>query len=87
MEDKTIGGVIAKEFEYVYNQGCKDTAEKCKQDLSELLSNHFGLGFYRWHCRDVIDDYFEEQYGIKEDAVKRILGSELAKEIDIEVKE
>ena len=58
----------------------KKTAEKCKQDISQLLKEHFGPGFYRLSCRDVIDDYFEKQYGLKEDTIKRILMENIEKD-------
>ena len=69
-----VGITLGKKF------GAKETAEKCKQDLSQLLKEHFGPGFYRLSCRDVIDDYFEKQWGLKEDTIKRILGEDIEKD-------
>ena len=69
-----------KKLELKEKEASKETAEKCKQDISQLLKEHFGLGFYRLSCRNVIDDYFEKQYGLKEDTIKQILGDDIEKD-------
>lgn len=71
---------MSEDIERIEKQASKETAEKCKEDISQLLKEHFGLGFYRLSCRDIIDDYFEKQYGLKEDAIRRILGEDIEKD-------
>ena len=49
-KDETLGEVIAKEFENVYQQGCKDTAKKIYHLVDILpiprsISNRYGVGF------------------------------------------
>ena len=58
--DKTLGEVIAGEFKYIYEQGCKDTAEKI---LNYLWKQRNAIGQLMILEEDLIN--FAKQFNIE----------------------
>ena len=58
--NETLGDVISKEFENIYNKGCKETAEKCRNFVKEWVGNdEEGLGFLF-----DFEDFITKQFGV-----------------------
>ena len=69
--DKTLGEVVAEEFKNVYQQGCKDTAEKIFQKikikvLTEDMNEDRPQTLYRFTSFDVMKMAREivEEFGV-----------------------
>ena len=52
---------LREEFEKIKAEAVKEFAE----NLEIALSDHFGGGFYKCHCRHVIDNLLKERVGEK----------------------